>query len=57
ITKKNWHEDWFFGHQFMNGVNPRMIQNCSKLPSNFAVQGDMVKNFLPPKTTLDKELK
>ncbi|XP_053358221.1 polyunsaturated fatty acid lipoxygenase ALOX12-like [Clarias gariepinus] len=56
-TKKHWQEDWFFGYQFLNGVNPRMIQNCSKLPSNFAVQGNMMKDSLPPKTTLDKELK
>ncbi|XP_034159451.2 arachidonate 12-lipoxygenase, 12S-type [Pangasianodon hypophthalmus] len=56
-TMEHWKEDWFFGHQFMNGSNPRMIQRCRKLPSNFPVTGDMVQAFLSPKTTLDKELK
>ncbi|KAF5905384.1 arachidonate 12-lipoxygenase, 12S-type-like, partial [Clarias magur] len=54
--KEHWKEDVFFGHQFMNGVNPRMIQRCRKVPSNFAIQGKMVQDFLHPNTTLDKEL-
>ncbi|KAM9501643.1 polyunsaturated fatty acid lipoxygenase ALOX15B-like [Clarias gariepinus] len=54
--REHWEEDVFFGYQFMNGPNPRMIQRCRKLPSNFAVQGEMVQNFLHPNTTLDKEL-
>ncbi|XP_017327615.1 arachidonate 12-lipoxygenase, 12S-type [Ictalurus punctatus] len=56
-TMEHWKEDWFFGHQFLNGSNPRMIQRCRKLPSNFPVVGDMVQAFLSPNTTLDKELK
>ncbi|KAF7706376.1 polyunsaturated fatty acid lipoxygenase ALOX12-like [Silurus meridionalis] len=56
-TMEHWKEDWFFGHQFMNGPNPRMIQRCRTLPSNFPVSGDMVQAFLSSKTTLDKELK
>ncbi|KAM9501642.1 polyunsaturated fatty acid lipoxygenase ALOX15B-like [Clarias gariepinus] len=54
--KEHWKEDSFFVHQFMNGANPRMIQRCRKLPSNLAVQGNMVQDFLHPNTTLDKEL-
>ncbi|XP_062849268.1 polyunsaturated fatty acid 5-lipoxygenase-like [Trichomycterus rosablanca] len=54
---EHWKEDWFFGYQFMNGSNPRMIQRCMSLPSNFPVSGDMVQAFLSPNTTLDKELK
>ncbi|KAF5905378.1 arachidonate 12-lipoxygenase, 12S-type-like, partial [Clarias magur] len=54
--KEHWKEDVFFGHQIINGANPRMIHKCRKLPSNFAVQGDMVQDFLHPNTTLDKEL-
>ncbi|XP_017327611.1 polyunsaturated fatty acid 5-lipoxygenase isoform X2 [Ictalurus punctatus] len=56
-TMEHWKEDWFFGHQFLNGSNPRMIQRCRKLPSNFPVVGDTVQAFLSPNTTLDKELK
>ncbi|XP_060791844.1 arachidonate 12-lipoxygenase, 12S-type isoform X1 [Neoarius graeffei] len=56
-TMEHWKEDWFFGHKFLNGSNPRMIQRCKKLPSNFPVPGDMVQAFLSPNTTLDKELK
>ncbi|KAF5895020.1 arachidonate 12-lipoxygenase, 12S-type-like, partial [Clarias magur] len=54
--KEHWTEDVFFGHQFMNGANPRMIERCRDLPSNFAVHGNMVQAFLHSKTTLDKEL-
>uniref|UniRef100_A0AAR2L3G5 Arachidonate 12-lipoxygenase n=1 Tax=Pygocentrus nattereri TaxID=42514 RepID=A0AAR2L3G5_PYGNA len=56
-TMKHWKEDWFFGYQFLNGSNPRMIGRCRILPSNFPVSGDMVQAFLSPNTTLDKELK
>ncbi|XP_026871364.2 arachidonate 12-lipoxygenase, 12S-type isoform X2 [Electrophorus electricus] len=56
-TMQHWREDWFFGYQFLNGSNPRMIQRCKKLPSNFPVSGDMVQAFLGPNTTLDKEIK
>lgn len=54
---EHWKEDWFFGHQFLNGSNPRMIHKCSNLPSNFPVCADMVQAFLRPNTTLNKELK
>ncbi|KAJ0055989.1 hypothetical protein NL108_017220, partial [Boleophthalmus pectinirostris] len=39
---KNWREDDFFGYQFLNGLNPNMIQRCSSLPVNFPVTDDTV---------------
>uniref|UniRef100_A0A671MUI1 Proline-, glutamic acid- and leucine-rich protein 1-like n=1 Tax=Sinocyclocheilus anshuiensis TaxID=1608454 RepID=A0A671MUI1_9TELE len=56
-TMKHWKEDSFFGYQFLNGSNPRMITRCKELPSNFPVTGDMVQSSLIPTTTLKEELK
>ncbi|KAJ8416787.1 hypothetical protein AAFF_G00326650 [Aldrovandia affinis] len=56
-TMKHWKEDWFFGYQFLNGSNPRMIKRCCEVPANFPVTGDMVQSSLGPHICLDKAIK
>ncbi|XP_067255888.1 hydroperoxide isomerase ALOXE3-like isoform X2 [Chanodichthys erythropterus] len=55
-TREHWDEDEFFGYQFLNGLNPMMIQRCSKLPVNFPVTNDMVKDSLRG-SSLEQEMK
>ncbi|ROL47214.1 Arachidonate 12-lipoxygenase, 12R-type [Anabarilius grahami] len=54
--QEHWDEDEFFGYQFLNGLNPMMIQRCSKLPENFPVTDDMVKDSLR-ESSLEQEMK
>ncbi|XP_042260828.1 arachidonate 12-lipoxygenase, 12R-type-like isoform X2 [Thunnus maccoyii] len=49
-----WRNDTFFGYQFLNGVNPMMIQRCTVLPENFPVTDDMV--FPTGRWTLEDEM-
>lgn len=53
-VQKNWKEDVFFGHQCLNGVNPRLIKRCFALPSNFPVTNDVV--FLRGGSCLTEEI-
>uniref|UniRef100_A0AAY5KTI8 Uncharacterized protein n=1 Tax=Esox lucius TaxID=8010 RepID=A0AAY5KTI8_ESOLU len=53
--EKNWKNDEFFGYQFLNGMNPMMINCCTKLPDNFPVTEDMVKASLSEKS-LEEEM-
>ncbi|XP_012687556.2 hydroperoxide isomerase ALOXE3-like [Clupea harengus] len=55
-VQEHWDEDEFFGYQFLNGINPMMIQRCSKLPVNFPVTEGMVKDSLGG-SSLEVEMK
>ncbi|KAE8300251.1 Arachidonate 15-lipoxygenase B [Larimichthys crocea] len=41
-VQQHWKDDAFFGFQYLNGVNPILIQRCIDLPKNFPVTDDMV---------------
>ncbi|XP_078389981.1 polyunsaturated fatty acid 5-lipoxygenase-like [Cetorhinus maximus] len=56
FTKKNWHKDWVFGYQFLNGFNPVLIEKCKKIPENFPVTDAMVRESLG-NSTLEQEIK
>ncbi|XP_067828049.1 polyunsaturated fatty acid 5-lipoxygenase-like [Heptranchias perlo] len=56
FAREHWKEDWLFGYQFMNGLNPVLIQKCGKIPVNFPVTNAMVRKFLG-NSTLAREIK
>lgn len=41
-----WKEDWWFGIQRLQGVNPNIITLCNKIPEKFDVTEDTVKGLL-----------
>ena len=51
-----WTSDVEFGRQILNGVNPVVIEKCTKIPENFHVTGDLVAPFLTRGKTLTQEI-
>uniref|UniRef100_A0A8C2ZFN6 Uncharacterized protein n=1 Tax=Cyclopterus lumpus TaxID=8103 RepID=A0A8C2ZFN6_CYCLU len=56
-VSEHWKEDDFYGFQFLNGLNPKVIKRCSELPPNFPVTEEMVKPFLEEGSSLQEEVK
>ena len=52
-----WVSDVEFGRQILNGVNPVLIQKCTKIPEKFAVTSEMVQPFMHNGKTLEEEMK
>ncbi|XP_035516964.1 arachidonate 12-lipoxygenase, 12R-type-like [Morone saxatilis] len=53
-VQQHWTDDTFFGFQYLNAVNPLLIQRCTALPKNFPVTDDMV--FLCGGSCLSEEM-
>ncbi|XP_035522311.1 polyunsaturated fatty acid lipoxygenase ALOX15B [Morone saxatilis] len=56
FVKAHWTEDWYFGHQCLNGCNPLMLRQTRHLPPNLSVTSDMLRPFLPEGSSLELEL-
>ncbi|XP_038642656.1 polyunsaturated fatty acid 5-lipoxygenase-like [Scyliorhinus canicula] len=55
FLKEHWKEDWVFGHQFLNGFNPVLIEKYKGHLENFPVTDAMVKESLG-NSTLKQEI-
>ncbi|KAF3701603.1 Hydroperoxide isomerase ALOXE3 [Channa argus] len=56
LVERLWREDWFFGHQFLNGANPTLIRRCTEIPPNLAVTEEMMGAFLEGGGSLSQEM-
>ncbi|XP_067440928.1 hydroperoxide isomerase ALOXE3-like [Thunnus thynnus] len=56
-VQQHWKDDAFFGYQFLNGVNPILIQRCTALPNNLPVDHIRITNHLRGPHGLQDEMK
>ncbi|XP_036974769.1 polyunsaturated fatty acid lipoxygenase ALOX15B isoform X2 [Acanthopagrus latus] len=56
FVRAHWAEDWYFGHQCLNGCNPLLLRQTRHLPPNLSVTSDMLRPFLPEGSSLEQEL-
>ncbi|XP_072349503.1 polyunsaturated fatty acid 5-lipoxygenase-like [Scyliorhinus torazame] len=56
FAREHWKEDWYFGYQFLNGLNPVLIRKCDRIPANFPVTDAMVRTSLG-RSSLEQEMK
>ena len=52
-----WTRDEEFGRQILNGVNPVIIERCTKLPANFPVAANVIEESLVRGLSLEDEMK
>ncbi|XP_053188070.1 polyunsaturated fatty acid lipoxygenase ALOX15B [Scomber japonicus] len=56
FIRAHWTDDWFFGHQCLNGCNPLLLRQTRLLPPHLSVTSDMLHPFLPEDSSLEAEL-
>uniref|UniRef100_A0A3P8T0Z1 Lipoxygenase domain-containing protein n=1 Tax=Amphiprion percula TaxID=161767 RepID=A0A3P8T0Z1_AMPPE len=56
FVQAHWKDDWYFGHQCLNGCNPLLLRQTHILPSNLSVTASMLHPFLPEGSSLQREL-
>ncbi|XP_029029793.1 polyunsaturated fatty acid lipoxygenase ALOX15B isoform X2 [Betta splendens] len=56
FIRAHWTEDWYFGHQCLNGCNPLLLRQIHALPPNLPVTSDLLRPFLPEGSSIDLEL-
>uniref|UniRef100_A0A3P8RK60 Zgc:152891 n=1 Tax=Amphiprion percula TaxID=161767 RepID=A0A3P8RK60_AMPPE len=56
FVQAHWKDDWYFGHQCLNGCNPLLLRQTHILPSNLSVTANMLRPFLPEGSSLQREL-
>uniref|UniRef100_A0A3B5AMP0 Hydroperoxide isomerase ALOXE3-like n=1 Tax=Stegastes partitus TaxID=144197 RepID=A0A3B5AMP0_9TELE len=56
FVQAHWKDDWYFGHQCLNGCNPLMLRQIHLVPPNLSVTTDLLRPFLPEGSSLQLEL-